>query len=87
MKLLSFVLLATAYSGAHAIPGLDLPVDVSVTLPFLGELNIGKLTNVIHIDQSRAQVMKHRMQASSFTRRQSASVDATNTAVSSVIIC
>ncbi|GJE94124.1 A1 family peptidase [Phanerochaete sordida] len=78
MKLLSFVLLATAY-GAFAIPGLD--VDVSVTLPVLGEINLAKLTSVVHIDQSRAMVMKHRMQATGFQRRQSASVDAANTAV------
>ena len=79
MKLLSFVLLATA-SGAFAIPGLD--IDASITLPVLGEINLAKLTKVVHIDQSRAMVMKHRMQASTFQRRQSASVDATNTAVS-----
>ena len=84
MKLLSFVLLATAY-GAFALPGLD--VDVSVTLPVLGEINLAKLTSVVHIDQSRAMVMKHRMQATGFHRRQSASVDAANTAVSATGIC
>lgn len=81
MIILPFVFLATAYSSVHA--RLDVARDVSVTLPVVSELNIARLGSVVQLDQSRAMALKQRLHASGQPhRRQSASVDVTNTAVS-----
>lgn len=85
MIVLPFVLLATLSGSAYATPSAARDIDVSITLPLVGEINLARLGNVVQADKNRAAILKHRLHASGHHKRQSAAVDVTNTAVRGLV--